>query len=237
MPQQPILYSFRRCPYAIRARLALKCAQVPLELREVALRHKPEAMLAISPKGTVPVLQLPGGQIIDESLDIMNWALQQADPQGCLPRSDDHQATHDLIARNDGPFKVLLDCYKYPERHPGHTRANYRNQAIELCIHDLNQRLIQAPCLLGDKLSLADMAIVPFIRQFAQVDADWFAGAPFPALRIWLNQWVESPLFHAVMAKHPVWQAGDGPIHLIAKLGVSAAQPKRPATQAADSSP
>lgn len=206
----PILYSFRRCPYAIRARLALKYAQVPLELREVVLRHKPQAMLAISPKGTVPVLQLPHGQVIDESLNIMNWALQQADPQGWLNQGDT-PTKHDLIARNDGPFKALLDRYKYPERHPAHTFADYRDQAITLCIHGLNQRLTDTPFLLGDKPSLADMAIAPFIRQFAQVDADWFANAPFPALRSWLNQWVESPLFHAVMAKYPAWQASDAP--------------------------
>ena len=209
MPR-PILYSFRRCPYAIRARLALKYAQVPLELREVVLRHKPEALLAISPKGTVPVLQLPNGQVLEESLDIMNWALQQADPQGWLTQGNT-QAMHDLIARNDGPFKALLDRYKYPERHPAHTRIDYRDQAIALCIHDLNQRLTGTPFLLGGKPSLADMAIAPFIRQFAQVDADWFANAPLPALITWLGQLVDSPLFHAVMAKHPPWQAGDTP--------------------------
>ena len=212
MPQ-PILYSYRRCPYAIRARLALKSAQVPLELREVVLRHKPEAMLAISPKGTVPVLQLPSGQVVDESLDIMNWALQQADHEGWLDLAD-AQMTHDLIARNDGPFKALLDRYKYPERHPECKFTDYRNQAVSLCIQDLNQRLTDAPCLLGNKPSLADIAIVPFIRQFAQVDADWFASAPFPALRTWLNRWVESDLFQAVMVKYPAWQAGDPPTAL-----------------------
>ncbi|MDI1258822.1 glutathione S-transferase [Aquabacterium sp.] len=210
MPQQPILYSFRRCPYAIRARLALKCAQVPLELREVVLRHKPQALLAISPKGTVPVLQLPDGRVLEQSLDIMDWALQQADPEGWqIDRAA--PLTRDLIDRNDGPFKALLDRYKYPERHPEQTFFDYRDQAVELCIRDLNQRLTETPCLLGDLPSLADMAIAPFIRQFAQVDADWFASAPFPALRIWLNQRVESPLFQSVMAKYPAWQPGDAP--------------------------
>ncbi len=194
----PILYSFRRCPYAIRARLALTHAQVPLEIREVLLRHKPPAMLAISPKGTVPVLQLPDGQVIDESLDIMKWALQQADTP----------ASHALIARNDGPFKALLD-----------------------------RRLTESPCLLGNQPGLADMAIAPFIRQFAQVDADWFASAPFPALRIWLNRFIDSPLFVSVMAKYPAWQAGDAPIHLIDGPGVYAGQRQAPAPQAADSAP
>ncbi|MBA4108502.1 MAG: glutathione S-transferase [Leptothrix sp. (in: Bacteria)] len=223
----PILYSFRRCPYAIRARLALTHAQVPLEIREVLLRHKPPAMLAISPKGTVPVLQLPDGQVIDESLDIMKWALQQADTP----------ASHALIARNDGPFKALLDRYKYPERHPGQTAADYREQAIELCIQDLNRRLTDSPCLLGNQPGLTDMAIAPFIRQFAQVDADWFASAPFPALQIWLNRFTESPLFISVMAKYPAWQEGDAPIHFIDGPGVYAGQRQAPAPQAADSAP
>ncbi|CAH0353519.1 glutathione S-transferase [Aquabacterium sp. CECT 9606] len=217
----PILYSFRRCPYAIRARLALTCARVPLEIREVVLRAKPPAMLAISPKGTVPVLQLPDGQVIDESLDIMSWALQQSDPDGWLQQGD-APTSHALIARNDGPFKALLDRYKYPERHPGHTAIDHREQAIELCIQDLNRRLTDSPCLLGDQPGLADMAIAPFIRQFAQVDADWFASAPFPALRIWLNRFIDSPLFLSVMAKYPAWQAGDAPVHLIDGPGVYA---------------
>ncbi len=159
------------------------------------------------------MLQLPDGQVIDESLDIMNWALQQANPEGWLDLADT-QVTHDLIARNDGLFKALLDRYKYPERHPECTVTDYRNQAVALCLQDLNQRLTDAPCLLGNKPSLADIAIVPFIRQFAQVDADWFASAPFPALRIWLNRWVESDLFQAVMVKYPAWQAGDPPTAL-----------------------
>lgn len=213
MPPQPILYSFRRCPYAIRARLALKYAQVSLELREVVLRSKPEAMLAISPKGTVPVLQLPDGRVLQESLDIMRWALLQADPQGWLSQGGNgaQQTMHDLIARNDGPFKALLDRYKYPERHPEFGAADYRDQAIALCLQDLEQRLAGSPFLLGDKPSLADMAVVPFIRQFAQVDAAWFAGAPFPALQAWLKRLVESPLFESVMAKYPAWQAGNAP--------------------------
>ncbi|RZL02961.1 MAG: glutathione S-transferase [Rubrivivax sp.] len=206
----PILYSFRRCPYAIRARLALKAAQVPVALREVVLRDKPAALLAISPKGTVPVLQLPDGQVLQESLDIMIWALRQSDPEDWLTQGDE-QASRDLVALNDGPFKALLDCYKYPERHPACTATEYRQQAIDLFIADLDQRLSRQPCLLSDKPSLADMAIMPFIRQFAQVDAEWFAGEPFPALRRWLQGLVGSPLFEAVMARHPAWQAGDTP--------------------------
>lgn len=204
----PVLYSFRRCPYAIRARLALKAAQVPVELREVVLRDKPEAMLAISPKGTVPVLQLPDGQVIEQSLDIMKWALQQSDPQGWLTPGDAN-AGQALIATNDGPFKALLDRYKYPERHPGHTAEQYRQQAIDLFISGLNSRLSDQPFLLGKQASLADMAIVPFMRQFAQVDADWFASAPLPAWRQWLQGLVGSALFESVMDKYPAWRTGD----------------------------
>ena len=197
----PILYSFRRCPYAIRARLALKCAQIPLELREVVLRHKPEAMLAISPKGTVPVLQLPDGQVIDESLDIMNWALRQADPEGWLDLPD-AQVTHDLIARNDGPFKHLLDRYKYPERHPERSAAEWRDEAVRIHLADLDTRLQAHPCLFGAHWSLADMALLPFVRQFAQVDRVWFDATPaLPALRAWLQRGLDLPLFAAVMAK------------------------------------
>ncbi len=210
MPALPILYSFRRCPYAIRARLALKAAQVPVELREVVLRDKPAAMLAISPKGTVPVLQLPDGQVIQESLEIMTWALGQSDPGGWLAHVE-HQAMQGLIATHDGPFKALLDRYKYPERHPAHTATEYRQQAIDLFIADLDRRLSAQAHLLGGQTSLADAAIVPFVRQFAQVDADWFASAPFPALRRWLQAWANSPLFEAVMAKHPAWRPADTP--------------------------
>ena len=210
MSALPVLYSFRRCPYAIRARLALKAARVPVELREVVLRDKPAAMLTISPKGTVPVLQLPDGRVIDESLEIMHWALLQSDPEGWLAQ---HDATpgHALIATNDGPFKVLLDRYKYPERHPGQTALDHRQQAIVLFIAELDQRLSQQPFLLGAQASLVDMAIAPFIRQFAQVDADWFAKASFVALRRWLEGIVGSPRFESVMARHPAWRSGDTP--------------------------
>lgn len=204
----PVLYSFRRCPYAIRARLALRQAQVKVELREVILRHKPEAMLAASPKGTVPVLQLPNGQVLDESLEIMRWGLLQNDPAGWLQLGDTADARH-LIAINDGPFKALLDRYKYPERHPQQSAIDYRDQAVDLFIAPLNQRLTVNTDLLGQAPSLADLAIAPFIRQFAQVDGEWFAGAPCPALRLWLQRQVETDLFTAVMHKYPAWQPGD----------------------------
>jgi len=206
----PLLYSFRRCPYAIRARLALRQAGVAVQLHEVSLRDKPAAMLAMSPKGTVPVLQLPGGTVLDESLDIMLWALAQADPDGWLAGAKSVNAeAKALIARNDGPFKALLDRYKYASRYPQFPAAHYRDEAVALHLAPLDALLAAQsdaarPCLLGARISLVDAAIFPFVRQFAAVDAAWFATAPLPALRAWLQRWLDSALFQAVMEKPPV---------------------------------
>ncbi len=206
----PVLYSFRRCPYAIRARLALKVAGVAVEVREVALRDKPAAMLACSPKGTVPVLQLPDGGVLEESLDIMRWALARSDPDRWLRES---AASLELVARNDYVFKPLLDRYKYSD--PGTPARNQaRDEAVLEFIAPLNQRLDVSRYLLGDSASVADMAIVPFVRQFAGVDADWFAAAPCPALRLWLDALTRSTLFVSVMARHAPWQTGKPPIRL-----------------------
>lgn len=206
----PILYSFRRCPYAIRARLALRYASVQVELREIILRDKPAEMLAISPKGTVPVLQRGDGSVIDESLDIMRWALAQSDPDEWLAQDEEASA---LIAINDGPFKQLLDRYKYADRYPEKSSQAWREAAVEQHIARLDARLRDTRYLLGEKLSLADMAIMPFVRQFAQVDAGSFAGEgamlPFPALSKWLDTLVGSALFASVMDKLPPWQPGD----------------------------
>lgn len=196
----PILYSFRRCPYAIRARLALSVANVAVDLREITLRHKPAEMLTASPKGTVPVLVLPEGLVLEQSLDIMAWALRQHDPEGWLPHGMNKTDTATLIATNDGPFKALLDCYKYAERHPL-PRATYRDQAIELHLAPLNQRLLTTPSLLGQTPTLADMAIVPFVRQFARVNSAWFDASTLTALRAWLIRLTSSELFNVVMAK------------------------------------
>ncbi|MGC4060854.1 MAG: glutathione S-transferase [Aquabacterium sp.] len=199
-PRLPVLYSFRRCPYAIRARLALKQSQVAFELREVALRDKPADMLALSPKGTVPVLHLPDGRVLEQSLDIMRWALAQHDPDGWLTQAPP-DAMQALIDTNDLRFKPLLDRYKYPERHPGHTQDAWREQAVALMLAPLDQRLRTTRCLLGEHISLADMALLPFVRQFAQVDRAWWDDAAPPALRQWLDTLLGSALFQAVMAK------------------------------------
>ncbi len=200
----PVLYSYRRCPYAMRARMALHYAQVKVEIREIALRDKPAHMLAISPKGTVPVLQLSNGQVLEQSLDIMQWALKQYDPDDwtLAELKEDSQA---LINENDGAFKRALDRYKYPERYPEFTQLEYRLQG-EAFLQKLEHLLEINHYLLATRLSIADIAIFPFIRQFAAVDADWFAQAPYSKLRAWLTGLVESALFDAIMQKHAVWQ-------------------------------
>ncbi|OLS62256.1 glutathione S-transferase [Pseudomonas putida] len=192
-----ILYSFRRCPYAMRARLALRYAGVPVRIEEVSLKAKPAEMLALSPKGTVPVLSVEG-RVLEESLDIMRWALAQDDPQDWLLQGDPQIDA--LIARNDSEFKVHLNHYKYAERYPEHSREHYRQQA-EVILADLERLLSEQPYLLADHPSLADAALLPFIRQFAGVEPQWFAEAPYPRLRAWLQGWLESELFKAIMAK------------------------------------
>lgn len=206
--QLPVLYSFRRCPYAMRARVALAQAGQRVELREVLLRDKPEQMLTLSPKATVPVLQLADTQILEESLDIMHWALQQHDTEGWLQAEP--ESTRELIAENDGPFKGALDRYKYHTRHPEQPREHYRAQG-EQFLQTLETRLEQngGAALCRKTISLADAAIFPFIRQFAGADAAWFAEAPYPHLRKWLTGLVNDPLFLRVMRKRKPWQAGQ----------------------------
>lgn len=198
----PILYSYRRCPYAMRARMAIWAANIQVEVREISLREKPVHLLQISPKGTVPVLQLPDGTVLEQSLDIMQWALAQNDPQGWL--NADPEAMSQLIALNDGDFKKALDRYKYPDRYPEHTQAFYREQG-ELFLQRLETALVQHRYLLGEKPSMVDVAIFPFIRQFAAVDAAWFATSTYFQLRAWLAGWLEGPLFAEIMQKMPVF--------------------------------
>lgn len=207
----PHLYSFRRCPYAIRSRLALKVAGQRVELREVSLRAKPEQMLALSPKGTVPVLLLPDGRVIEQSLEIMHWALSQHDPHGWL-RAGSVAQMQAWIDLNDGPFKALLDCYKYPERHTGRSADSWRDEAVALMLDPMNRALTSHPQLLGQAVSLADMALLPFVRQFAQVDAEWFKQAPLPGLQGWLAAHLASPLFESVMGKVDPWSPDQAPV-------------------------
>ncbi|HSH72080.1 MAG TPA: glutathione S-transferase [Methylophilaceae bacterium] len=203
----PILYSYRRCPYAMRARMALHYAGVGTEIREIVLRNKPQHMLQISPKATVPVLLLPDGEVIDESQDIMRWALAQRDSEDWLLKEDTglKQQAIALIAENDSEFKQALDRYKYAIRFPENSPEFYRVQG-ELFLQKLEQCLNNTAYFCRNTRCIADIAIFPFIRQFAAVDEAWFATAPYPKLRAWLNVLIQSELFLNVMQKHPVWQ-------------------------------
>ena len=202
-----ILYSFRRCPYAMRARMALANSGLIVELREILLRNKPQQLLDISAKGTVPVLLLGNGSVIDESLDIMLWALSKNDPSHWF-NNDLIKDINQLIQENDGEFKYYLDRYKYADRYPDHEPLYYRQQAEKFLI-DLEQRLSQHKFLCSNNCSLADIAIFPFIRQFANVDSNWFQSSHYQKLKQWLDKHIESALFISIMDKYPAWQAGD----------------------------
>lgn len=193
---QPILYSFRRCPYAMRARLAIADAGQSVLLREVVLRSKPAEMLEVSPKGTVPVMVMPDGVVIEQSFEVMEWAYEESLDETSLA----------LVARNDGPFKQALDRYKYADRYPEFSQQHYREQGEEF-LAELEGLL--SPNLSGADMGFVDYAIVPFVRQFAGVDEDWFASAPYPRVRDWLTRFVNSELFETVMGKYPQWLAGD----------------------------
>jgi glutathione S-transferase len=195
---RPVLYSFRRCPYAMRARLALASAGVTVELREILLRDKPPSLLEVSAKATVPVLVLPD-RVIDESYDIMLWALSQADPEGWLAGRDEA-----LIAALDGPFKAALDRYKY-----GTDDVEAARETASAFLRQLEARLARQPALGGAQPGLADMASLTFIRQFANVDRPWFDAQPWPHLRAWLDNFLASTRFAAIMRKYPAWQSGD----------------------------
>lgn len=202
-----ILYSFRRCPYAMRARLAIAISGLSVELREVVLRDKPTQLLDISPKGTVPVLLLNDQQVIDESLDIMTWALSQHDPENWLANGSPEEIDQ-LIQWNDGEFKYYLDRYKYADRYPEQDEQFYRVKA-ELFLSELENRLCTQAFLCGNFCSIADMAVFPFIRQFANVNSDWFVGSEYKNVNQWLNKLINSAIFISIMDKYPAWQSGN----------------------------
>lgn len=208
----PVLYSFRRCPYAMRARLALAASEQVCELREVVLTNKPAALLEASAKGTVPVLIDSHGQVIDQSLDIMLWALRRNDPRQWLRASGmalDQMLA--LIAACDGEFKFHLDRYKYPTRFALADAALHREQGAPY-LSELNAQLLAHSCLMDDSESLADMAIAPFVRQFAHTDPVWFAAQPWAALQSWLSTFEDSPIYLQVMVKHAPWVPGQPPV-------------------------
>ena len=207
MTDLPILYSFRRCPYAMRARMAVAVSGVQVELREVVLRDKPSEMLELSPKGTVPVLVLPGGSVLVESFDIMRRALTRNDPEGWLEHID-----QDLIADNDGPFKYALDRYKYPHRY-GLADGLAHRDSVGMHLEMLENTLVSSSYLAGSERGFTDIAIFPFVRQFAATDADWFASQPWPALQQWLETFETSALFAQIMPRYPQWKQGDVPTY------------------------
>lgn len=200
---RPILYSFRRCPYAMRARLALISAGIETELREILLRDKAPELLDASPKGTVPVVVITEG-VIEESLDIMDWALTQNDPENWL---DFPSEGREFISECDGPFKTALDRYKYQHRHQSDPDLERKNAAV--FINKLEKQLEKKPYLFGGTPTLPDMAILTFVRQFANTDRVWFDAQPWPNVRIWLEAFLASQRFGKIMEKYPKWQKGD----------------------------
>lgn len=208
MVNKPILYSFRRCPYAMRARLAIFVSGVACELREIVLRDKAPEFLETSPKATVPVL-IDDGQVIEESFDIMLWALRQNDPESWLePEISTAEAMQTVIAEGDGPFKDHLDHYKYASRHPD-IDSNTEREAAGEFLFKLDVLLSERAYLFGARISLADMTLAPFVRQFANVDREWFDAQPWPDLLRWLEEFLESERFQSIMQKYPQWHAGD----------------------------
>jgi UPF0176 protein len=207
----PILYSFRRCPYAMRARMALLVSGIRCEMREIALSQKPEGMLAASPKGTVPVLVLKD-QVIDQSLDIMHWALNQSDPQNWSTRNTpfDEEALA-LVSECDEAFKRNLDRYKYPNRYDLPSGLEHR-EAGAVYLMQLNERLKHAPHLMGSAFTWVDAAIAPFVRQYARTDRDWFDAQNWPALKAWLENFENSEAYSTVMHRYKVWHQDAKPV-------------------------
>lgn len=200
---KPICYTFRRCPYAIRARMTLDYSAIETEYREILFRNKPPAMLEASPKGTVPVLIGRDGTVLEQSRDIMNWCLTQYDPDNWQPQSQERMINR-LIDQNDNEFKYWLDRYKYADRYPQFNEAYYRSKA-EVFVAELEDRLSAHRYLVSDQLSLADIALFPFVRQFSMVDAKWFEASEYVSLKRWLGGLLTSERFARVMIKRPVW--------------------------------
>ena len=205
MTELPVLYSFRRCPYAIRARMAIAESGVQVSLREVLLQDKPPELLAASSKATVPVLVLTDGGVIEESVDVMHWALEQHDPHHWLKSLD---FGSDWIQTCDGEFKHWLDRYKYADRYPEHPATFYRENA-EAFLASAEAALSASASLAGDAPGFVDVAVFPFIRQFAGVDPAWWQAAPYPCTQLWLDGWLNSALFSRIMAKYPRWESGQ----------------------------
>jgi glutathione S-transferase len=210
------LYSLQHCPYAMRARLGILLAQQSVLIRAVVTKNKPAEMLAISPKGTVPILIIDHAEcvehrhykttVIDESIEIMLWALKLNDPQNLLQTGDSSKldAMLELIRRNDKEFKPNLEVYKLAKRF--HKESEVRDrESCEEFVTELERKLETGHYLMGDQASLADYALLPFVRQFARVDRKWYLQSPYPKLRDWLNRHLQTPLYTKAMAKYPLW--------------------------------
>jgi len=202
--QYPVIYSFRRCPYAMRARVSIRAVDAKVYWREILLKNKPAMMLQASPKATVPVLVLPDGRVIDESRDVMAWAFENHSADFNI-RYNESQSWLD---RCDNEFKYWLDRYKYSVGYPEHSEQYYRQQA-ETFLVALEQQLTESQFLLGDECSAADLGVFPFVRQFAMVDYNWFKQSEYTATRAWLEYWLEHPWFTSIMNKAEPWQPGD----------------------------
>lgn len=207
----PLLFTYRRCPYAMRARMALLVAGIAFDGFEIVLRDKPAALLAISPKATVPVLQLSDGRVLEESWDIVQWALSSQDPNGWWSQAQSAENL-DLLAHNDGLFKHHLDRYKYSERYSVTDGNRHREQAEAALLVPLANRLKHQPYLGGVSPCATDIALFPFVRQFAAVEPAWFLEQPLPAVQAWLKHWLASPLFQACMVKLPSQTASAFPL-------------------------
>ncbi len=210
----PVLYSFRRCPYCMRAHMALKVSAQTVELREVELSNMPEEALSVSEHETVPVLVLPDGKVIDESWDIVKWALQQNDPDNWLGTDNEFLLDSEiLIETNDFSFKEDLDHYKYADRYPEHS-ADYYRHACEEFIEELEDMLNDNTFLLSDRITMADIGVFPFVRQFSLVDKEWFEQSRYVRVKAWLDKLIDSELFQDVFQKHELWKSGDSPIYI-----------------------
>ena len=203
----PILYSFRRCPYAMRARMAIHISDQRCELREVLLRDKPPSMLEYSAKGTVPVLILQDGNVIDESLDVIDWALNLNDPDD-WQRSKDKEKTKELIKINDGEFKYHLDRYKYSKRYDNEDPEFHKKKCLKF-IESINNELNNSKYIFDDNISYADIVLLPFIRQFRIADIEWFDSLPYDNLKKWLSSFLGSSLLNSIMKKYDLWKEGD----------------------------
>ena len=203
----PILYSFRRCPYAMRARMAIHISGQKCQLREVLLRDKPSSMLEYSAKGTVPVLILQDGKVIDESLDVIDWALNLNDPDN-WQRSKDTEKTKELIKINDGEFKYHLDRYKYSKRYDNEDPEFHRKRCLKF-IESINNELNNSEYIFDDNISYADIVLLPFIRQYRIADIEWFDSLPYNNLKKWLSSFLDSYLLNSIMKKYDLWKEGD----------------------------